>query len=91
LGPDGKVLAQAEKDRPKGGNMRLARTANGEVWLGGSVLGTLARKGSLLKWEEHPLRTQPSVNILAVKYEPHTRKLWACYNGGLVVKDEQGA
>lgn len=89
LGPDGKVLARTEKDRPKVG-MRLVRTAEGEVWLGGSLLGRLTRVGSLLKWEEHPLLTKPSANVLAVRYEEHSRKLLACYNGGLVMRDEHG-
>ena len=90
LGANGRMLARTEKDRPRSGSMRLARTADGEVWLGGELLGRLTREGSLLQWEEHPLRTQPSRNVLAVKYEEHTRKLWACYNGGLAARDEHG-
>jgi len=89
LGKSGKVLARTEKGRPEGG-MRLARTPDGEIWLGDMTLGRLIRKGSILKFEDHPLRTQPSRNVLAIKYEPHTRKLWSCYNGGLVVRDEHG-
>jgi tRNA A-37 threonylcarbamoyl transferase component Bud32 len=90
LSADGRVLARTKERRPAGG-MRLARTADGEVWLGSHQLGRLTRKGSVLQWDEHPLQTQPSHNVLAVKYEDHTRKLWACYNGGLVVRDEHGA
>ena len=41
--------------------------------------------------EEHPLQTQPSSNVLGVKYEAQTHRLWACYNGGLVTRDEHGA
>jgi tRNA A-37 threonylcarbamoyl transferase component Bud32/ligand-binding sensor domain-containing protein len=89
LGTNGKVLASTERNRPKS-SMRLARTADGEIWLGSHWLGRLTRKGPVLHWEEHPLQTQPSKNVLAVKYEEHTRKLWACYNGGLVVRDEHG-
>jgi ligand-binding sensor domain-containing protein len=88
LGANGEVLARI--DHPGGNGMRLARTADGEIWLGSHWLGRLTRKGSVLHWEEHPLQTQPSKNVLAVKYEEHTRKLWACYNGGLVVRDEHG-
>src|SRR5581483_5963863 len=40
-----------------------------------------------LKLANHPLQTQPSGNVLAVKYEEHTNNLWACYNGGLVVRN----
>jgi hypothetical protein len=59
--------------------------------MGGALLGRLARKGTVLKWEEHPLLTQPARNILSVKYEQHTGRLWSCYNGGLVERDEKGA
>lgn len=90
LAPNGKVLARAE-DRHALAAMRLTRTAENEVWLGSHWLGRLLRKGSILRWDEHPLNTQPSANVLAVKYEEHTHKLWACYNGGLVMRDEHHA
>ncbi len=89
LGANGKMLASTRKDHPTVG-MRLARTASGEIWLGGGFLERLSREGSVLKPENHPLRTQPSRNVLAIKYQAQTRKLWACYNGGLVVRDEHG-
>jgi len=89
LSPKGRVVARTERDRPKNG-MRLARTADGEIWLGSGQLGRLTRKGAVLQWVEHPLQTQAPKNVLAVKYEEHTRTLWACYNGGLVVRDEPG-
>jgi len=90
LATKGKVLARTVPGYPDSASMRLAKTADGEVWLGSHQLGRLTREGPVLRWEEHPLRTQPSKNVLAVKYEEHTRKLWACYNGGLVVRDERG-
>jgi tRNA A-37 threonylcarbamoyl transferase component Bud32 len=90
LAANGKVLARTAKDRPGSSSMRLARTADGEIWLGSHKLGRLELQGPLLRWVEHPLQNQPSKNVLAVKYEEHTRKLWACYNGGLVVRDEHG-
>lgn len=90
LGINGSVLARTKKDGPIG-CMRMARTADGEVWLGSHQLGRVTRQGPILDWEEHPLETQPSRHVLAVKYEEHTRKLWACYKGGLIVRDEHGA
>jgi tRNA A-37 threonylcarbamoyl transferase component Bud32/ligand-binding sensor domain-containing protein len=90
LSANGSVLARTEKDRPKSG-MRLTRTPDGEIWLGDGELGRLTRQGNVLKLEGHPLQTHPSGNVLAIKYEEHTRKLWACYNGGLVVRDENGS
>ncbi len=88
LRPDGRILTRTRKEDPKTGSMRLARTPDGEIWLGGTSLGRLTRSGTLLKLEDHPLQTTPAGNVLAIKYENHTRKLWACYNGGLVVRDE---
>jgi hypothetical protein len=90
LGTNGKVLARTETGRPKG-IMRLARTRNGEMWLGGRELGRVTRQGEALEVENHLLQTNPAHNVLAIKYEDHTRKLWACYNGGLVVRDQHGS
>jgi tRNA A-37 threonylcarbamoyl transferase component Bud32/ligand-binding sensor domain-containing protein len=86
---EGRVLARTEKGRPAVGG-RLARTAGDQVWLGSHGLGRLIRKGTVLQMEEHPLQTQPSHNVLGVKYEVHTRKLWVCYDGGLAVRNEHG-
>jgi len=91
LDASGGELARTGKNCPIRSSMRLTRTPDGEVWVGGSLLGSLKRQGSVLTFENHPLRTQPSANVLAVKYQEHTRRLWACYNGGLVVRDESGA
>jgi tRNA A-37 threonylcarbamoyl transferase component Bud32 len=88
LSTQGRVVARTGKDHPA--SMRLARTPDGEIWLGDGGLGRVTRNGNALKVEDHPLQTRPSGNLLAIKYEEHTRKLWACYNGGLVVRDEQG-
>ena len=70
--------------------MRLAKTTGGEVWLGGVTLAQLRRHGSVLTLDPHPLAASTSGNLLSLKYEEHTRKLWACYNGGLVLRDENG-
>jgi hypothetical protein len=86
LNSDGSVLARTEK----GAAMRIARTPGGEVWVGNSYLARLTRSGSHLVPEYHPLHTQPARNVLAIKYEEHTHRLWSCYNGGLVVRDEHG-
>jgi len=90
LSTDGKVLAHTRPDHPVSGSMRLARARNGEIWLGGQQLGILTRAGAVLKFASHPLQTQPSGNVLGIKYEDHTHRLWACYNGGLVLRDERG-
>jgi ligand-binding sensor domain-containing protein/tRNA A-37 threonylcarbamoyl transferase component Bud32 len=85
----GKVLARTPQDGTTG-SMRLARTPDGESWLGGDSLGQVVRTGGLLNIRKHALETQPSRNVLAVKYEERTRKLWSCYNGGAVVRDQHG-
>jgi predicted Ser/Thr protein kinase len=89
LSATGQLVARTEKERPSGG-MRLARTPDGAIWVGQKQFGRLTPNGNILKFEDHPLQTQPSRTVLAIKYEQRTRKLWACYNGGLVVRDEQG-
>jgi ligand-binding sensor domain-containing protein len=88
LTPQGRALART--DSAAVGGMRLLRTPDGEIWLGGRSLTRLTHKGNTIIGQDHPLRTHPSRNVLAVKYEPRTRKLWACYNGGAVVRDENG-
>jgi hypothetical protein len=87
LGQDGKMLARTKK---RSASMRLARTSDGELWMGGGGLGRLVRKGNVLDFETHPLLTPPGGNLMAIKYEEHTRKLWSCYDGGLVERDEFG-
>ncbi len=89
LSRTGAVIAQTEKGEPAE-SMRVARTPDGKIWLGDGGIGTLTRQGSTLKLERQPLETHPSGNVLAIKYEEHTRKLWACYNGGLVSRDQHG-
>jgi hypothetical protein len=89
FGTNGKVLARTEKNHPRV-NVRLARTPNGDIWLGGGGLGRLTRQGNVLQLDAHPLQTPSGGNVLAIKYEEHTRKLFSCYDGGLVVRDEQG-
>jgi ligand-binding sensor domain-containing protein/tRNA A-37 threonylcarbamoyl transferase component Bud32 len=87
---NGRALARTDRNPPLSGSMRLARTSDGEIWLGGNSLGRITRSGSLLRFEDHHLQTQPPGNVLAIKYEGHTQKLWACYNGGIVVRNHDG-
>ena len=82
---DGTVESSTQK---WGYVLRLAKTPDREIWLGGIALGRLKRSGAQLNVELHHLETQPAGNVLDVQYEEHTRKLWACYNGGLVVRSE---
>jgi ligand-binding sensor domain-containing protein/tRNA A-37 threonylcarbamoyl transferase component Bud32 len=91
LDANGRELARTGKDCPLRSSMRLTRTPDGEVWVGGSLLGRLSRQGNVLSFENHALQASPSRDVLSVKYEEHTRKLWACYNGGVAVRDENGA
>jgi tRNA A-37 threonylcarbamoyl transferase component Bud32 len=86
---DGTVAARIQSYTDYG--LRLARTPNQEVWLGGISLGRLKREGPHLTFENHRLDTQPFGNVLGVQYEDHTRTLWACYNGGLTAKREDGS
>ena len=91
LAADGRVLAHTAPDSPKCCSMRLAETADGDYWLGGTAMGTLKRAGSLLAYAPHTLQTQPSGNMIGLKYQAATRSLWACYNGGLVVRAQDGS
>src|ERR1039458_8540555 len=61
------------------------------VWFGGLWLGRLKQQGPRLNFQDHHLETQPAGNVLDVQYEEHTRKLWACYNGGLAARSEDGS
>jgi tRNA A-37 threonylcarbamoyl transferase component Bud32/ligand-binding sensor domain-containing protein len=88
---DGTVLARTHAPFVGDYGLRLARTSDQEVWLGGISLGHLTGAGTRLNFENHRLETQPAGNVLDVQYEEHTRKLWACYNGGLVVRSENGS
>ena len=86
--PLGRGLART--DPSAYGGMRLLRTPEDEIWLSGNSLSRVVRQGVTSRLENHPLETHPSANILAIKYEPYTRKLWSCYHGGAVVRDENG-
>lgn len=89
LAPDGKVLARRVPDGGYG--LRFAQTPKHEMWLGGIGLGRLTRHGGLLEFANHRLDTQPAGNVLDVQYEEHSHKLWACYNGGLTERSEDGS
>lgn len=91
LSPDGRLLAQTKPGYPVDGNQRLARGPNGEIWLGTRKLGLLHRRGRELEFEEHPLEGSRLDNVLAIRYQAETRKLWACYSSGVVVRDEKGS
>lgn len=90
LRPDGSIAARTLPGRPKCCSMRLANAADGELWLGGSTLDRVVRSGSTLTLEEHSVATHPSKNFLAIKYDSVNRRLWSCYNGGLVLRDDRG-
>ena len=88
--PHGKVIARSALGQSHVA-MRVTRTADGEVWTGGTGLRKISRSGAILTAEEQPLQAHPPQNLLSIKYEAHTRKLWSCYAGGAVVRDEKGA
>ena len=90
LRTSGEIVARTAPDRPKCCSMRLAVTPEGETWMGGTSLGRLTRVGRLLALEDHRLQTPPYGNLLGLKYDAHTGRLWACYKGGLVERDEHG-
>ncbi len=90
IGRDGKILARTTAPSSEGYGLRLTNAFRNEVWMGGIGLVRLARNGSHLVFENHRLDTQPAGNVLDVQYEEHTRKLWACYNGGLAERSEDG-
>lgn len=83
---DGKILARTDP-APGFYGLRLAETDPQDIWMGGLILAHLTRAGSRLIVKHHQLETQPAGNVLDVQYEPNTRKLWACYVGGLAVRN----
>jgi len=87
---DGTVLARTAAKYSGEYGLRLVKTPNQEVWLGGIALSRLSRDGPRLNFENHPLETQPEGNVLGLQYEEHTQKLWACYNGGLASRSADG-
>jgi tRNA A-37 threonylcarbamoyl transferase component Bud32/ligand-binding sensor domain-containing protein len=87
---DGKVVARGPREK-FGSVMRLTEGGNGDIWSGGTFLGRVTRAGDVLKLEKYDLQTKPSGNVLGVKYDDQSGKLWACYNGGLVVRDKNGS
>jgi ligand-binding sensor domain-containing protein len=88
LRTDGTVIARMPASEWIGG--RLAKTPDGQVWLGGTYLGVVSRQKNIFKLDKHPLLTKRSRSFLAIKYEDRTRRLWACYNGGPILRDDQG-
>ena len=90
VSPTGKVIARTPAGNPNV-SMRVTRTENGEIWSSDLGLRRITREGAVLHAVEQPLQTQPPRNVLSIRYEPHTHKLWSCYSGGAVVRDEKGA
>jgi tRNA A-37 threonylcarbamoyl transferase component Bud32/ligand-binding sensor domain-containing protein len=90
LTADGHLLARAAPEVPPCCAMRLVRGEPGDYWVGGSYLGKLTRAGNLLHLDQHAL-TQPPGNVLGLKYQSQSHKLWACYNGGLLSRTQNGA
>jgi tRNA A-37 threonylcarbamoyl transferase component Bud32 len=88
---DGRIIARTETGRPPGGCTRLTRAGAGEIWSATDQLGRITRQGSLLKWEPRRLQAPALGHVQDVKYQEDTRKLWACYEGGLVVRDRSGS
>jgi len=89
LRANGTVVARAAGGEDYYG-LRLARTSDQGIWLGGISLGPVKREGSRLTIHNHRLDTQPAGNVLDVQYEEHNNKLWACYIGGLAVRSQDG-
>ncbi len=85
LGFDGRILARS---RPGADSeaMQLARTPDGQYWLAGSGVSRVQFHGETLNLLPEAL-PPPLTFGTDIQYEPHTQKLWACYAGGLIVKD----
>jgi tRNA A-37 threonylcarbamoyl transferase component Bud32 len=88
---DGRIIARTETGHPPGGCARLARAGAGETWAATDQLGRITRQGNLLKWEPRQLQAPALGHVQEVKYQEDTHKLWACYEGGLVVRDDSGS
>ena len=85
---NGKILARTASRRF---SFRLAVLPDGSTWSGGDDLGQMQRSGSRLNPVNHPLETQPGGNVMGLQYDDRGRRLWACYNGGLVFREDGGA
>jgi tRNA A-37 threonylcarbamoyl transferase component Bud32 len=82
---DGKILA-------RNGNLyyglRLAKVSNEEMWMGGVVLTRIERSGDHLNFAEtYRPHNEMTGNVLDIQYEKDTRKLFACYVGGLLERN----
>jgi hypothetical protein len=91
LRPSGTVVARMEAAHRDWYGQRLARTPDGKVWMGGLGLQWLERLGSRLIPHFHRPDTVPAGNFLGLQYEENTRKLWTCYNAGLVARSQDGS
>jgi ligand-binding sensor domain-containing protein len=82
---DGRILARSAPGADPEA-MQLAQTPDGQWWLAGSGVGRIEFHGSQLKIIPEIL-PPPLTFGTDIEYEPHTHKLWACYAGGLIVKE----
>jgi tRNA A-37 threonylcarbamoyl transferase component Bud32 len=82
----GAVLARA-LPVPQVVYRRLSRGERGEVWVGGTDLSLVKPQGGTLKLEPHRFQVRPSTDAQALRYQENTHKLWACYSGGLALRD----
>jgi ligand-binding sensor domain-containing protein/tRNA A-37 threonylcarbamoyl transferase component Bud32 len=90
IGSDGALLARTDSSPKTTYGLRFAAAPGGETWLGGVSLWRITRNGPRLDIDNHRFETQPAGNVLDVQYEETTRKLWACYNGGLAARNQDG-
>ncbi len=84
--PDGTIAARTPGGVPA---VKLARSADGNVWLSGPGVSRVTLKNGDLSIEPEDLAGEHTLGW-DIEFENQTRKLWACYSGGLIVKQDRG-
>jgi len=77
------------RSAPEVGTLRFARTADGQLWSAGRGIGRVQDNGTRLAIEKEA-RPGDKTRVSDIEFEPHTRKLWACAEQGLIHRESDG-
>lgn len=85
---DGRILARTAPDADDQA-MQLTGDDGGRFWLAGQGVSRVVPEGRTIRLIPEQL-PEPRTMGTDMKFEPQTRRLWACYSGGLIVKQDTG-
>jgi tRNA A-37 threonylcarbamoyl transferase component Bud32 len=88
LSPDGSLAARTPVEHGDEA-ATLVRTSDGKIWLSGTRIYRVLKRGSVLSLdpEKLPDDLPPDAHIALDRF---TGDLWACYAGGLIRKETEG-